>query len=179
MHMRLRAQTRRQQSLRILKWLKIIFRQKHLESSQVTGYKLRASRAVHKIRSKSGETVTQHKGINDCFKEYHVVQRIWDWFSHLNLPKLSNATLDDLLNHHSRDFGCYKIIPQWQGRWPRWFWHWTAQKIFWEGGSPPFEDVHPFIWDWEIPLHTTKPTLLESIVWGPPLSLSACAHTLC
>lgn len=83
-------------------------RQKHFElgdkpqkllSRQLRG--LQASRAIHKIRSKSGDMVVDPEGINDCFKEYY--QQLYmskangdasSWLGCLDLPKLNKAAQD-------------------------------------------------------------------------------------
>lgn len=85
-------------------------RQKHFElgdkphkslAQQLRG--LQASRAIHKIKSKTGELVIDPKSINDRFREYYAELympkakgNISDWLGRLRLPKLSEAAREAL-----------------------------------------------------------------------------------
>lgn len=85
-------------------------RQKHFElgdkphkllAQQLRG--LQASRAIHKIKSKTGDLVIDPKKINDRFREYYeelyrskAKGNVSDWMEHLRLPKLSAAACEAL-----------------------------------------------------------------------------------
>ena len=80
-------------------------RQKHFElgdkphkllAQQLRG--LQVSRAIHKIKSKTGELVVDPKSINNHFREYYAELymskakvNVSDWLGRLRLPKLSEA----------------------------------------------------------------------------------------
>lgn len=62
---------------------------------------LKASRAMHQIKSKLGEVISDPNVINDVFREYY--QQLYsskvkgnssDWLAHLYLPRLSEAAKD-------------------------------------------------------------------------------------
>lgn len=64
---------------------------------------LQASRAIHKIKSKSGDIITDPIRINNRFREYY--QQLYTskakgntsaWLENLNLPKLSEAACEAL-----------------------------------------------------------------------------------
>lgn len=80
-------------------------RQKHFElgdkPQQLRG--LQASRAIHKIKSKTGEIVIDPKSINDRFRKYYeelytskAKGNASDWLGRLKLPKLSEAAREAL-----------------------------------------------------------------------------------
>lgn len=112
-------------------------RQKHFElgdkphkllAQQLRG--LQASRAIHKIKSKTGELVIDPKGINNRFRVYYeelymskAKGNVSDWLEHLRLPKLSAAAREALNSDITTQeiLDALKIISQWQGCWPRWF----------------------------------------------------------
>lgn len=64
---------------------------------------LQANKAIHKIRSKAGDTIVDPKHINACFREYYeqlYTSRargdVSNWLGPLNLPKLSDDAREAL-----------------------------------------------------------------------------------